>query len=172
MLYKYFLDRMISRSSPFRWTELWRRAVVDPRRKFSEAWHTRAVRGTRRGATPEMLQASCINDLVDIWNSLLSTYQPREVNHLIVKLVPRGNSNERGPRAYQIAQAKSEAGYLRASLEKTKVKEKEIVYDESLVESIIKRGIEFWTGMRLPQGGPEYGIHDCRYVLCQSSLSG
>ena len=97
MLYKYFLDRMISRSSPFRWTELWRRAVVDPRRKFSEAWRTRASRGTRRGATPEMLQASCINDLVDIWNSLLSTYQPRGVNHLILKLVPRGDSNERGP---------------------------------------------------------------------------
>lgn len=169
MLYKYFLDRMISRSSPFRWTELWRRAVVDPRRKFSEAWRTRASRGTRRGATPEMLQASCINDLVDIWNSLLSTYQPRGVNHLILKLVPRGDSNERGPRAYQLAQAKSETGYLQASLEKAK--EEEIVYDESLVESMINRGVEFWTGVRLPQGGPLYGIHDCRYVLCQSSLS-
>ena len=169
MLYKYFLDRMISRSSPFRWAELWRRAVVDPRRKFSEAWHIRAAGGTRRGATPEMLQASCINDLVDIWNGLLSTYQPREVNHLILKLVPRGTSNERGPRAYQMAQAKSENRYLQASLENAK--EEEVLYDESLVESMIKLGVEFWTGMRLPQGGPLYGIHDCRYVLCQLSLS-
>lgn len=169
MLYKYFMDRMISRSHPFRWMEFWRRVVVDPRRKFSETWRTRVAIGNRRGATPEMLQASCINDLVDIWNGLLSTYQPREVNHLFLKLVPRGDSNERGPRAYQIAQAKSETDYLRASLEKTK--EEEIAYDESLVESMIKRGVEFWTGMRLPLGGPLYGLNDCRYVLCQSNLS-
>ena len=62
-----------------------------------------------------------------------------------------------------MAQAKSETGYLRASLERTK--EEEVAYDESLVEPIINRGVEFWAVHYI------YGHRDCRYVLYQSSLS-
>ena len=42
-----------------------------------------------------------------------------------------------------MALVKSETGYLRASWERTK--EEEVAYDESLVEPIINRGVEFWV---------------------------
>lgn len=99
MPYKYFLDRMISMSRPFPWNEFWRSIFVDPCHNFSDTWRGRVDNGRRRDATTEMLHASCINDLVDIWNSLLATYQPSVVDRLILKLVSRGESNQKGPRA-------------------------------------------------------------------------
>ena len=161
MLYKYFLDRMISTSSPFPWSEFWRRVLVDPRRNFSDAWHTRVYNATRSGATSEMLRATCINDLVDIWNKILEAHRPYPVEFLKVKLIPRGEGSQRGPREFEKGRGLSEVGHLTTSLEKGIV-ELEVAYDERSIVSSINRNVDFWTGRRTPEGPPLYGIRDCR----------
>jgi hypothetical protein len=164
MLYKYFFDRMISTNPPFSWSEFWRRVLVDPRRNFSDTWHARVEKGRRRGATPEMMQASCINNLVDIWNSILATHRPSAVDHLAIKLIPRGEDSQRGPRMFEKERGSSEVGRLITSLE-GKAVEQEVAYDEPTVVSSINRNVEFWTGLRTPEGPPRYGTRDCRYSL-------
>ena len=101
-----------------------------------------------------MLRATCINDLVDIWNTILATHRPSPVEFLKVKLIPRGEGSQRGPRAFK-------QGHLITSLEKDTV-ELEVAYDEQSIVSSINRNVDFWTGRRMPEGPPLYGIRDCR----------
>ena len=107
-----------------------------------------------------MLRATCINDLVDIWNKILATHRPSPVE-LKVKLIPRGEGSQRGPRAFKKERGSSEVGHLIASLEKETV-ELEVAYDEQSIVSSINRNVDFWTGRRTPEGPPLFGLRDCR----------
>ena len=108
-----------------------------------------------------MLHATCINDLVDIWNEILASHRPSSVEFLKIKLIPRGEGRQRGPRAFEKERGSSEVGHLIASLEKGTV-EHEVAYDEQSIVSSINRNVDFWTGRRTPEGPPLYGLRDCR----------
>lgn len=107
------------------------------------------------------MRAACINDLVDVWNSTLATHRPPAVGYLKIKLIPRGEGSQRGPRAFEKERGSSEVGRLVASLE-NKTVEQEVTYDEPMISSSINRNVEFWAGLRAPEGPPLYGIRDCR----------
>ena len=108
-----------------------------------------------------MLRATCINDLVDIWNEILAIHRPSPVEFLKVKLIPRGEGGQRGPREFEKERGSSEVGHLIASLKKDTV-ELEVAYDERPIVSSINRNVDFWTGRRTPEGPPFFGLRDCR----------
>lgn len=87
----------------------------------------------------EMLQASCTNGLVDILGTSLTTYRPREVNHVVLKLTFRGDGNEMGPQPCIMGQAMLEVAHLKTPLETLeKPKEEDITLDEALVQYIVR----------------------------------
>ncbi len=152
MLYKYFLDRLIARNRPFPW---WKRTFADPSVAFTYPYFYRTTRSARESSTlsAKLLEAQCLNDLVEVWNGLLGSHRISGIN-VALKQTARGKG--RGPRAF-------DADRLQMAADTEDVM-KDIIYDEATIFTKINRAVDYWAGKRPPEHGPIFGVYDCRYI--------
>lgn len=155
MLYKYFLDRLLARDPPFPWHQIWKRTFADPSVAFTYPYFYQTARTARASPTlsAELLKARCLNDLVDVWNGLLTSHRISGIN-IALKLSARGKG--RGPRAFEADRLQMAAN--------TEDVIKDISYDETTVATMINCAVDYWAGKRLPEHGPIFGVYDCRYI--------
>lgn len=157
MMYKYFLDRLISLDPPFPWSQYYRIALADPAKPFNTPYHKQTTAAARSMPTlsADLAKVGCLNDLVDIFNAFLKRHSVSTANYVMLKITQRGKG--KGFNA-------DEADRLTMAAH-TRDMEIEVPYNEPTVTSMIADGLEYWTAKRPSHRGPLYGIHDCKLVL-------
>ena len=155
MLYKYFLDHLLACDPSFPWHQIWKRTFAGPSVAFTYPYFYQTTRTAQESLTlsTELLKARCLNDLVDVWHGLLTSYRISGIN-IALKLSARGQG--RGPRAFEADRLKMAAD--------TEDAIKDIIYDETMVATMIDSAVDYWAGKRLPEHGPVFGVYDCRYI--------
>lgn len=157
MMYKYFLDRLISLDPPFPWGQYCRIALADPARPFDTPYHTQTTAASRGMPTlsADLAKVGCINDLVDIFNAFLKRHSVSTANYVVLKITQRGKGKDLKA---------DEADRLEMAAH-TRDIEVKVSYDEPTVTSMIADALEYWTAKRPSHRGPLYGTHDCRSVF-------